>query len=186
VRRIEAITGPVAIDWFRARVDELRRTGELLGSPQDPVSAAQRVSERLEQLDKGAREAERGQLTDLAEGLIETAEEMSGTKVVAAEMPVADQKQLLELADRVRQSLGDAAVVLGGADAGRVGLVACFAPAAVERGLSAAEVVRTAAALVDGGGGGRDDVAQAGGKKPEMLAEALAAARAAIEQKLHG
>ena len=99
-------------------------------------------------------------------------------------MPVADQKQLLELADRVRQSLGDAAVVLGGAGGGRVGLVACFAPAAVDRGISAAEVVRAAAALVGGGGGGRDDVAQAGGKEPEKLAEALAAARAAIEQKL--
>jgi alanyl-tRNA synthetase len=186
VRRIEAITGPAAIDWFRARVEELRRTGELLGSPQDPVAAAQRASDQLSQLEEGAREAERGQLADLAEGLISTAEDVSGTKVVAAEMPVADQKQLLELADRVRQSLGDSAVVLGGADGGRVGLVACFAPAAVEQGLSAAEVVRAAAALVDGGGGGRDDVAQAGGKQPEKLGEALAAARAAIEQKLHG
>jgi alanyl-tRNA synthetase len=76
--------------------------------------------------------------------------------------------------------------VLGGASDGRVGIVACFAPGVVERGLSAAEVVREAAALVGGGGGGRKDVAQAGGKDPERLSEALAVARKAIERKLAG
>ena len=184
VRRIEAITGPAAIDWFRERVSELRRTGELLGSPQDPVGAARRVSERLAQLDKGAAAAEKEELAQLAKRLVESSEEVEGVHLVSAEAPIADQKQLLELADRVRQTLGDAAVVLAGAEGDRVGLVACFAPAVVKRGPSAAEVVREAAALVGGGGGGRDEVAQAGGKEPGRLAEALATARAAIEQKL--
>jgi alanyl-tRNA synthetase len=186
VRRIEALTGPAAIDWFRERVAELRQTGELLGSPQDPVAAARRAAERLEQLSKGAQEAEKGRLADFARELVESSEEVNGVRLVAGEVPIADQKQLLELADRVRQSLGEAAVVLGGAADGRVGIVACFAPGAVKRGLSAAEVVREAATLVGGGGGGRDDVAQAGGKDPERLSDALAAARRAIERKLAG
>ncbi len=186
VRRVEALTGPAAIDWYRERADELRRTGEVLGSPQDPLAAATRAVERLEQLGKGAQEAERGRLADTATELAESSQEVGGVRLVAGEVPVADQKQLLELADRVRQSLGDAAVVIGGAEDGRVGLVAVFAPAVVERGLSAAEVVREAAALVGGGGGGRDEVAQAGGKDPERLGEALAAAKRAIEQKLSG
>jgi alanyl-tRNA synthetase len=185
VRRIEALTGPGAIDWFRERVSELRRAGELLGSPQDPLGAARRAAEQLEQLSKGEQEAKKGMLAELATELAESGEEVGGVKVVAGETPIADQKQLLELADRVRQSLGEAAVVLGGAADGKVGIVACFAPAAVERGLSAAEVVREAAALVGGGGGGRDDVAQAGGKDPERLGEALAAAQRAIERKLN-
>ncbi|HEY8640155.1 MAG TPA: DHHA1 domain-containing protein, partial [Solirubrobacterales bacterium] len=125
-------------------------------------------------------------LADTAKQLVESSEEVNGVRLVAGEAPIADQKQLLELADRVRQSLGDAAVVLGGAEDGRVGIVACFAPAVVERGLSAAEVVREAAAVVGGGGGGRDEVAQAGGKDPEKLSEALATARQAIERKLAG
>ena len=186
VRRIEALTGPAAIDWFRERVAELRQTGELLGSPQDPVAAARRAAERLEQLSKGAQEAERDALADAAKRLAESSEEVDGVRLVAGEAPIADQKQLLEMADRVRQSLGEAAVVLGGAADGRVGIVACFAPGVVERGLSAAEVVREAAALVGGGGGGRDEVAQAGGKDPEKLSEALAVARQAIERKLAG
>jgi alanyl-tRNA synthetase len=186
VRRIEAITGPAAIDWFRERAAELRQTGELLGSPQDPLGAARRAAEQLEALSKSAQAAERDRLADTAKELIETSEDVNGVHMVAGEVPTADQKQLLEIADRVRQSLGDAAVVLGGADDVRVGIVACFAPAVLQRGLSAADVVREAAALVGGGGGGRDDVAQAGGKDPERLGEALATARRAIEQKLAG
>jgi alanyl-tRNA synthetase len=107
-------------------------------------------------------------------------------KLVAERAPIADQKALLELADRVRQSLGEGAVVLGGAEDGRVALVANFSSGAVERGLSAAEVVREAAAIVGGGGGGRDDVAQAGGKDAARLDDALDVARRAIERKLAG
>ena len=186
VRRIEAITGPAAIDWFRQCVSELQQAGELLGSPQNPLGAARRVAEQLEALSKGAQAAEKDRLADTAKELIQTSEDVNGVHMVTGEVPIADQKQLLEIADRVRQSLGNAAVVLGGAGDGRVGIVACFAPAVVQRGLSAADVVREAAALVGGGGGGRDDVAQAGGKDPERLGEALATARRAIEQKLAG
>jgi alanyl-tRNA synthetase len=184
VRRIEALTGPAAIDWFREQASALRQTGELLGSPQDPVGAARRAAEQLESLSKDAQAAEKDQLSQVAKGLVELSEEVNGVRLVAGEAPIADQKQLLEMANSVRQSLGDAAVVLGGAEGGRVGIVACFAPGVVERGLSAAEVVRQAAELVGGGGGGRDDVAQAGGKDPERLTEALGVARAAIKEKL--
>ena len=62
--------------------------------------------------------------------------------------------------------------------------MASFSDAAVQQGLSAAEVIKTAAELVGGGGGGRDNVAQAGGRDPDKLDEALAAARDAIEAKL--
>ena len=82
----------------------------------------------------------------------------------------------------MRQKLGDAAVVLAGASDGKVALVATFSPGAIERGLSAAAVVREAAAVVGGGGGGRDDSAQAGGRQPERLPEALDTAREAIRR----
>ena len=75
-------------------------------------------------------------------------------------------------------------MVLGTTEGGRPHLVANFTPSAVERGLSAAEVIRQAAEVVGGGGGGRDTMAQAGGKDPDRLEEALAVARKAIESKL--
>ena len=75
-------------------------------------------------------------------------------------------------------------MVLGGAGDGKVALVALFSSDAVERGLSAGAILREAAAAVGGGGGGRDDMAQAGGRHPEKLGEAIAIARAAIERGL--
>ena len=74
--------------------------------------------------------------------------------------------------------------MLGGASEGKVALVASFSDAAIAKGLSAAEVIKAAAELVGGGGGGRDNVAQAGGRDPDKLDDALAAARDAIEAKL--
>ena len=109
---------------------------------------------------------------------------MAGVPVVTARADVADAKELLALSDRVRQKLGDAVVVLGTAVDGRVHLVAQVAPALTSRGLKAGEVVKAAAQVAGGGGGGRDTMAQAGGRDPEKLDDALAAARAAIETTL--
>ena len=99
-------------------------------------------------------------------------------------MPAA--KALLELSDAVRQRLGDSAVVLGTAVDGRVHLVANVAPALVERGVKAGAVISAAAQVAGGGGGGRDTMAQAGGRDPDKLPEALAVARAEIEKALAG
>jgi alanyl-tRNA synthetase len=184
VRRIEALTGPAAIDWFRGRERELREAGELLGSADDPIGAARRAAERLDAASHSAEATTKQQLGEEARRLVGAADEVGGLKVVAALAAVADQRQLLDLANRVQSSLGDSAVVLGGAADGKVGIVALFSQSAVGRGLSAASVVREAAALVGGGGGGRDDMAQAGGKDATRLEEALAAARQAIERAL--
>jgi alanyl-tRNA synthetase len=184
VRRIEAITGPAAIDWFRERSADLVQAGELLGSARDPLLAAERAAERLQELERRASAAERRQAGEEAETLASGAVEIGGVKVVTAERHGADQRALLTIADAVKSRLGEAAVVLGGAADGRVALVASFTGGAVKRGLSAAEVVRGAAAVIGGGGGGRDDVAQAGGRDPQRLNEALSAAREAIERAL--
>jgi alanyl-tRNA synthetase len=188
VRRVEALTGPAAIDWFRDRSAQLDEAGTLLGSPREPVAAARRAAERLEELEAEARRASTREAGELARELAEgQAALVDGVNVVVARADLgADQRQLLALADRVKSLAGDSAVVLGGVDGERVGLVAAFADAAVERGLSAADVVRDAAELVGGGGGGRPNVAQAGGRDASRLDDALAAARAAIERKLGG
>jgi alanyl-tRNA synthetase len=190
VRRIEAVTGPAAIDWFREREAQLREAGTLLGSPQDPVGAARRAAQRL-------REAGAGEERAQAQAIGEEADELAGAGVevavggdgaitlVQAKAGPSDPKLLLDLANRVQSKLGGAsAVVLGGADEQKVGLVALFSKDAVGHGLSAAATIREAAAVVGGGGGGRDDMAQAGGRDPSKLDEALATARAAIEREL--
>jgi alanyl-tRNA synthetase len=86
--------------------------------------------------------------------------------------------------DRLKGKLPDAAILLGGERDGRVHLIAGVTPRALKRGVNAAAIVKAAAAVVGGGGGGRDTLAQAGGRDPAKLDEALAAGRAAIEAAL--
>jgi alanyl-tRNA synthetase len=185
VRRIEAITGPAAIDFFRDRDGALREAGELLGNPQDPVAGARRAAEQLKEASAGAQKAQGQALGEEAKRLAGEADELGGVQVLVAGTELADQKSLLDVANRIQSSLGGAVVqLLGGGDGEKVALVALATPGAIEKGLSAAELVRAAAGVVGGGGGGRDDMAQAGGRDPSKLDEALAAARTLIEEKL--
>jgi alanyl-tRNA synthetase len=144
------------------------------------VAAVGRLQEQLKEAQKRPRTDDR----QLAESVIQSAEEIGGVRVVAQPVEVDDAKALLELSDQVKQKLGDAAVVLGTAVDGRVHLVANFSDAAVGRGLKAGDVVKVAAQITGGGGGGRPTMAQAGGRDPEKLPEAIAAARTVIEQTL--
>src|SRR4051794_4308916 len=182
VRRIEAITGPASAELFRERTERLHELARLLRVPEDNVVAAvERLSKRVKELERGDGAApDRG----VADELVAGAADVAGVAVVVEAVSAPDAKTLLALSDAVRQRLGDAAVVLGTAVDGRVHLVANVAPEAVERGVKAGEVVRAAAEVAGGGGGGRDTMAQAGGRAPDKLPEALATARATIERAL--
>jgi len=189
VRRVEAITGPAAIDYFREREAQLQEAGELLGNPQDPLAAARRAAEQLKEASAGAEKAQREQLGGAADRLAGEASDLPGSDgrmVIATVDPglQANPKQLLDLANRVQSKLGPSAVVLGGEFGGKAGLVALVSKDLAGGGLSAGAIIREIAPIVGGGGGGRDDMAQAGGKDPSKLDEALAAARAAIEREL--
>jgi alanyl-tRNA synthetase len=184
VRRIEAITGPASAELFRERTERLHELAGLLRVPEDNVVAAvERLSKRVKELERGDGAApDRG----VADELVTGAADVAGVAVVVEAVSAPDAKTLLALSDAVRQRLGDAVVVLGTAVDGRVHLVANVAPTAVERGVKAGDVVRAAAEVAGGGGGGRDTMAQAGGRDPEKLPEALTTARAAIERTLQG
>jgi alanyl-tRNA synthetase len=189
VRRIEALTGPAAIDFYREREAELRQAGELLGTPQDPLGGARRAAEKLREASAGAERAQAQAVGEEAEKLAGAGVELAGSAgavvLVAAKTGLANPKQLLDLANRIQSKLGgSSAVVLGGGEGEKAGLVALFSKDAVAQGISAATTIREAAPLIGGGGGGRDEMAQAGGKAPAKLDEALAAARAAIERDL--
>jgi len=185
VRRIEALTGPAAIDWFRERSQALDRAGSILGSVQNPVAAAERASERLAEFERVAAAAGREAAGQEADSLAAGADDIGGLRVVIAESAVGETKALMELGSRVRDKLGGGVVVLGAPNDGKVALIATATPEAVSRGVSAAAIVREAAAIVGGGGGGRDDAAQAGGRDPSKLPQALDAARAAVTSALN-
>ncbi len=191
VRRIEAVTGPAAVELLREHDALLGQiAGELRTRPQDaPATVASLVQER-KRLEKAVKQGAAGGggangLPDV-DALAAQAAELGGATVLTATVEVPDGKLLLDLTDRLKGKLNGAAILLGAAADGRVHLIASVAPELVERGVRAGEIVKAAAAIVGGGGGGRDTLAQAGGRDPERLDEAIAAGRAAIEAALAG
>ncbi|MEA2212245.1 MAG: alanyl-tRNA synthetase, partial [Solirubrobacteraceae bacterium] len=185
VRRIEAITGPAAIALVRARDNELEQAAATLRVPPERVAeTAQELRARVRELEREAKRGGAGNGAVDIEALVGSARESGGAHVLTAAVSAADGDALLQILDRIKGRLGDAAIVLGSAGQGRVDLVASVAPALVERGLRAGEIVKLAARVVGGGGGGRDTLARAGGREPERLPAAIAAAREAIETAL--
>jgi alanyl-tRNA synthetase len=160
-RRIEAVSSGEAYALLHARTRE--------------------AEELRAELERTRREAKKAARTDSGPEFVSyEAEESGGVQVIVGHVAGADPDGLLELSDREKQKAQPAAVVLGSAENGNVHLVANFDRSLEERGLNAAEVIREAAALVGGGGGGRPTMARAGGKNPEKLPEALAAAKQRI------
>jgi alanyl-tRNA synthetase len=184
VRRIEALTGPAAIDWFRGRSRQLSEIGRILGSEQDPVGGARRAAEQIAEFEERTRKAGSEDLAKQAEEIAASGQKIGGITVFVGRGEDSDQRALLDLADRIKSRAGAAAVVLGGAGDGKAALVASFSKEVTDRDVSAVDVIKEAAQVIGGGGGGRENVAQAGGRDPSKLDEALAAARSAIEAKL--
>jgi alanyl-tRNA synthetase len=145
-----------------------------------------RLEKELKELRSGAAGSTgNGPGVDI-EALVAQGTEVAGARVLSATVEIADPKALPELVDRLKSRLPDTAIVLGGVLDGRVHLIVGVTPSLVERGVKAGAIVKAAVAVVGGGGGGRDTLAQAGGRDPEKLQEALAAGRAAIEAALAG
>ena len=185
VRRVEAITGPEAIDLFRERDRELSAVAERLRVPPGRVlDSVIKLSDSVKELERAAKRGGAGGGGVDVDALAASATNLNGAAILTAAVEVADGQVLLDLADRLKAKLGDAAIVLGRAGEDRVDLVAVVAPELVGRGVRAGEIVKVAAAEVGGGGGGRDTMARAGGKDPTKLPAAITAARTAIEAAL--
>ncbi len=179
VRRIEAITGREALAALRRADRVVKEASAALRTPPEKLpEAVAALSERVRELEKAAKSTGGdGGGPDLA-ALSAGAAERGRLKVLVAEAPAGTLgDSLLELADRLRGSLGPSAVVLGVRDGERVQLVATMTPEAIEDGLDAAAVIKAIGPIVGGGGGGRPAMARAGGKDASRLDEALDAAR---------
>jgi alanyl-tRNA synthetase len=185
LRRIEAVTGRSAWQYVNSLAQELKTSAQLL------KTTPQEVSHRVEQLHHQLREREReletlkAQMTKAAsQDLLEKAETVGEAKVLIESVTAADANSLRQNAEMLRDKLGTAVVLLGSVTNGKVLFVCFVSPKLVKRGINAGQIVAAAARVAGGGGGGRADMAQAGGKDPAKLKEALASARQMVEKTL--
>jgi alanyl-tRNA synthetase len=185
-RRIEALTGIDALTYLsRERVvaEEIARlvdvpTGEALVRVQELIARLRGAEKELARL-RGASLAAR------ARELADAAERRDGVAIVTARADGLSPDDLRRLAAEVRGALGSLGLVVVGADNdGKAQLIATATDDLVARGLSARDVLSDAAKLVGGGAGGTDDLAQAGGRDPARLDEALATAATSARQRL--
>jgi alanyl-tRNA synthetase len=175
-RRIEALTGRAAEQHLLDQQDRLFRVAEKLSTtPADVEERIDSLQSELERLRKQSEQLQRAQGAGLADGLADTARQIGEARFVVSEVSVASPDALKEIADRLRQRLGTALVVLGATIEGRPAFLVAATPDLVKRGIHAGNLVRDIAKVAGGGGGGRPDLAQAGAKDASRL-------RAAIEE----
>jgi len=104
--------------------------------------------------------------------------------VIVGEIPAGPDDAIRTQVDRIKQKAGAAVVVVGWSDGDKVGLLAAATDDVIKKGIKAGDLIKQIAPIVVGGGGGRPNMAQAGGKDPAKLGEALTQARKLIEQQL--
>ena len=183
VRRIEAVTGLKAYQRS-AKIRQLMRaaTGQLKTTPDELLPRLEKLAARIKALEIEKKELLKKQAGGSLTDLLKTATTISNFKLLAAELSGVDMTTLRSFADDAKNQLGSGIAVLGSASGKKVHLVAAVTPDLVERGYHAGEIVKQVAGMIGGSGGGRPDLAQAGGKDPGKLKQALQSVPGIIKQ----
>lgn len=174
LRRIEALTGRAALEYYNAQEASLREVaGILKAAPQEAARKAETLMAAFKEKEREIASLQQ-RLSDYESGdLLSRTVDIAGVKVLASRVEAADMDALRSMADRIRDRLGSGVIILGTPLQDKVGFVAMVTKDLVGRGLHAGNIIKEVAKTAGGGGGGRPDMAQAGGKNPEKLAEAL-------------
>ncbi|MDR6747156.1 alanine--tRNA ligase [Bacillus pumilus] len=184
-RRIEAVTGKGAYEELNDQLAILEQAAsELKSNTKD-------VPKRIASLQADLKEVQRENESLLAKlsqaeagSILEKVTEIGGVKVLTEKVNAKDMNHLRTMVDDLKAKLGSAVIVLGAVQNGKVNISAGVTKDVIEKGLHAGKLVKQAAEICGGGGGGRPDMAQAGGKQPEKLEEALAIVEESVKSVL--
>jgi alanyl-tRNA synthetase len=174
IRRIEAVTGPRAYEFARERIDLLNQLAA--GLEASPQEAPLRLEKRLTELRQLEKENERLRAQLAREAFtrqLAAVRKVADVPLLTAIIPDADTEALRALTDQFRQQNPSGVILLGTVSHDKPQLIAAVTPDLIARGLKAGDLIKRAAAVIGGGGGGRPELAQAGGKDPARLSEAL-------------
>lgn len=175
VRRIEAVTALKALKNMDEKI-ELIKTIEkdLKCSEKDILNKINIITNEVKEKEKEINKLKSKLASGSEDDIINSIKDVKGIKFAAMELKDVDSNSLRDLADKTRDKIGEGVVVLGSSIDGKVQLIAMATKGAVSRGVNCGKIIKEVAAICGGGGGGRPDMAQAGGKNPEKLKEAIA------------
>lgn len=183
VRRIEAATGKRAFEYFEQQLSILKSSAQLLKTnlPDVPGRIAQ-LQESVKDLTRENESLQAKQSQSVVTALQDQWTEVAGVPVLAAQVDVPDMDNLRKLMDDLKAKR-DGIIVLGAVHEDKVNFVAAVASNYVQKGFHAGKLIKEVASICGGGGGGRPNMAQAGGKQPEKLQEALQQVKVWITEK---
>ncbi len=176
VRRIEAITGSGVTAYYAELEQILNQAAKTLKTT--PASLVEKCEHVLAELKAVQSENESLKAKAAQEALGDVTDsvcEVNGVKYIAKAVAGVDMNGLRDLGDQLKEKLGEGVVVLASEKDGKVNLIAMATDAAMKSGAHAGNLIKGIAALVGGGGGGRPNMAQAGGKNPAGIPQAIAA-----------
>ena len=185
VRRIEALTSKGLLRYYDELEQEMKDASRLV------KASAGRLTEKITHLlsENKALHSEveslKGKLAKDAMGdVMNQVTEVKGVKLLAVKVEGIDMNGLRDLGDQMKEKLGEGVVVIASAGEGKVNLMATATQGAMEKGAHAGNLIKEVASLVGGGGGGRPNMAQAGGKNPAGIEDALAKAKEVLENQI--
>ncbi len=185
VRRIEAVTGAGAYQQVQRQKELLREAGALLKAKQDRIPG--RITDLMKEMkeqEKIIQQLKKEHQKDQQGDLLAGAETINGTKVVVEVMEGMNMDELRQLGDRLRDGSESGVIVLAAVGEGKVQFMVTITKDLKEKGLHAGNLAKEAAKITGGGGGGRPDMAQAGGKDPSKLPEAMETVKNTIQKAL--
>jgi alanyl-tRNA synthetase len=174
VRRIEAVTGFNAIKYVEDKQRILKDACSALKcSEKDIITKISLQGNELKEKDKEISELKSKLTSGAEDDIINSAKEIQGVNVISYALEEVDANSLRDLADKVRNKMGSGVVVLMSNAQGKVNLVGMATKDVLIKGIHCGNIIKEISTILGGGGGGRPDMAQAGGKKPEMIPDAV-------------
>ncbi|MBQ7049785.1 MAG: alanine--tRNA ligase [Firmicutes bacterium] len=184
VRRIEALTGTGALEYYEKQEQELNQVAAVLKSKKDRlVESAESLMEQMKELQRELASLQSKLASGAADDILKAAEKVGEISVLTAYKPEMDANALRQLGDSLKDKLGECVILLaGGSD--KLNFVAMATDGAVKAGAHAGNIIKEAAKTAGGGGGGRPNMAQAGGKDASKAEAALEAGKAVALSQL--
>jgi len=174
VRRIEALTGFNAINYYKEKEKYLKHAAEAAkSSTEDLVKKIENLFDEIKAARKELEEANTKLINSNLDSIISNGRTVKGIKIIAAKMEGLDMNALRNTSDTIKNKIGSGVVILISDKDGKVNLIVSATKDAVEAGIHSGKIIKEAAAACGGGGGGRPDMAQAGGKDPSGMDKAL-------------
>lgn len=185
VRRIEAVTGSNVTAYYQKLEEELNAAAKTLKTtPSNLVERCEHLMAEMKALQSENESLKSKAAKEALGDVMDQVQDVKGVKLLAAKAPDVDMNGLRELGDQLKEKLGDGVVVLLSEKEGKVNLIAMATDGAMAKGAHAGNLIKGIAAVVGGGGGGRPNMAQAGGKNPAGIDEAIAKTKEILEGQL--